>query len=142
MGLHRFINEALGIIEVSEVIGPGDAGAHAHGNHPGLEPVIAEMALSGYADRNLGFLPRPLARILPGGTGFIGLDPGGPLGIEGSPIQIPGFIGAGDHAAAAPDAFLIIDHYDPGGQSLFALPGGSPFPLFGADGYARRIVAL
>jgi hypothetical protein len=38
-GLLRLINKALGIIEVPDAFGSGDAGAHAHGNHVGLQPV-------------------------------------------------------------------------------------------------------
>src|SRR3972149_5406915 len=45
--LDHLVDQALCIFGIPEVVRPADAGAHAHRDHAVLQPVIAEMALSG-----------------------------------------------------------------------------------------------
>src|SRR3989304_5045726 len=96
--LDHLVDQALCIFGIPEVVRPADTGAHAHRDHAVLQPVIAEMALSGIPARGMKLLAGPFPAVLPGGGLLVLLLLGSPLGVEAARVQGPCLVGACFHA--------------------------------------------
>src|SRR6266568_5760595 len=135
-------DEALSVALVAEVADPPDAARDALREHSVREPVGAEVALAGIADREVLPDARPLLPVLERGQRLVLLELGRAVRVIRAVVERPRAVGARRNALAAADALCVVDRNGPRGDPLRLLPGRAVRPLHRTRCDARRLVAL